>query len=137
MLGGIPLHPLLVHMPIGLLLFATLLLLGSLKWTQLKLFSLITLVVGLLSGIAAYLTGDGAEEFAESQLNVARDAIHLHEDFALYSLLTFGLSLALLLLHYRSKKKQPLLIASLVIAIIGSGLLTYAGHLGGQMVYVK
>ncbi|MDW2885356.1 DUF2231 domain-containing protein [Exiguobacterium artemiae] len=136
MLGGIPLHPLLVHMPIGLLLFATLLLLGSLKWTQLKPFSLITLVAGLLSGIAAYLTGDGAEEFAESQLNVARDAIHTHEDFALYSLLTFGLSLVLLLLHYRSKK-QALLIASLLVALIGSGLLAYAGHLGGQMVYVK
>ncbi|OIN66594.1 hypothetical protein BLD48_09755 [Exiguobacterium sp. KRL4] len=136
MLGGIPLPPLLVQMPIGLLLFATLLLFGSLKWTQLKIFSLITLVVGLLSGIAAYLTGDGAEEFAESQLNVACDAIHTHEDFALYSLLTFGLSLVLLLLHYRSKK-QPLLLASLVVAIIGSGLLAYAGHLGGQMVYVK
>ncbi|MGX8177167.1 DUF2231 domain-containing protein [Exiguobacterium artemiae] len=136
MLAGVPLHPLLVHMPIGLLLFATLLLLGSLKWTQLKLFSLISLCAGLLSGVAAYLTGDGAEEFAESQLNVARDAIHHHEDFALYSLLTFGLSLVLLLLHYRSKK-QPLLIASLIVAIIGSGLLAYAGHLGGQMVYVK
>lgn len=58
MLFGVPLHPLLVHAPIGLLLFATLLLVFSLKWVQLKLFALITLFTGLLAGVAAYLSGD-------------------------------------------------------------------------------
>lgn len=41
MLGNVPLHPLLVHAPIALLLFATILLLISLKWTQFKLFALL------------------------------------------------------------------------------------------------
>jgi len=136
MLNGIPLHPLVVHAPIGLLLFATLLLLVSLKWARLKLFALITLVVGLLSGIVAYITGDGAEEFGIDKWNLARADIHHHEDFALYSLITFGISLLFLLLSYRSKGKG-LLIVSLVIALIGSGLLAYAGHLGGQMVYTR
>ena len=136
MLNGIPLHPLVVHAPIGLLLFATLLLLCSLQWTRLKLFALITLIVGLLSGIVAYITGDGAEEFGIDKWNLERADIHQHEDFALYSLITFGISLLFLLLSYRSKRKVWLLV-SLIVALIGSGLLAYAGHLGGQMVYTR
>ncbi len=136
MLNGIPLHPLVVHAPIGILLFATLLLLCSLQWTRLKLFALITLVVGLLSGIVAYITGDGAEEFGIDKWNLERADIHQHENFALYSLITFGISLLFLLLSYRSKGKAWLAV-SLIVALIGSGLLAYAGHLGGQMVYTR
>lgn len=136
MLNGIPLHPLVVHAPIGLLLFATLLLLGSLQWTRLKLFALITLIVGLLSGIVAYITGDGAEEFGIDKWNLERADIHQHENFALYSLIAFGISLLFLLLSYRSKGKTWLVV-SLIVALIGSGLLAYAGHLGGQMVYTR
>ncbi|WP_035397571.1 DUF2231 domain-containing protein [Exiguobacterium sp. OS-77] len=136
MLNGIPLHPLVVHAPIGLLLFATLLLLCSLQWTRLKLFALITLIVGLLSGIVAYITGDGAEEFGIDKWNLERADIHQHENFALYSLITFGISLLFLLLSYRSKGKAWLAV-SLIVALIGSGLLAYAGHLGGQMVYTR
>ncbi|MFO7176690.1 hypothetical protein QJS77_14760, partial [Enterococcus faecium] len=68
MLGGVPLHPLLVHAPIGLLLFGTLLILISFKWTSFRLFALITLVAGLLSGAVAFLSGDSAEEYAEANL---------------------------------------------------------------------
>ncbi|WP_294746591.1 DUF2231 domain-containing protein [uncultured Exiguobacterium sp.] len=136
MLNGIPLHPLVVHAPIGLLLFATLLLLCSLQWTRIKLFALITLVVGLLSGIVAYITGDGAEEFGIDKWNLERADIHQHENFALYSMITFGISLLFLLLSYRSKGKVWLAV-SLIVALIGSGLLAYAGHLGGQMVYTR
>ncbi|MER2122530.1 MAG: DUF2231 domain-containing protein [Exiguobacterium indicum] len=137
MLGNVPLHPLLVHAPIALLLFATILLLISLKWTQFKLFALFTLVVGLISGVAAYLSGDGAEEYAEANLSsVTHATIENHEHFALFSLVAFGVSLLFLLLGYRSNKKMFLLL-SFVVAIVGSGLLAYTGHLGGQMVYAK
>ena len=136
MFNGIPLHPLVVHVPIGLLLFATVLLLGSLQWTRLKLFALITLIVGLLSGIVAYITGDGAEEFGINKWNLERADIHQHENFALYSLIAFGISLLFLLLSSSSNGKTWLVV-SLIVALIGSGLLAYAGHLGGQMVYTR
>lgn len=137
MLGNVPLHPLLVHAPIALLLFATVLLLVSLKWAQFKLFALFTLVVGLISGVAAYLSGDGAEEYARGNLSAAtHSAIENHEHFALFSLVAFGVSLLFLLVGYRSNKKMFLLL-SFVVAIVGSGLLAYTGHLGGQMVYAK
>ena len=134
MIAGVPLHPLLVHAPIGLLLFATLLLLFSLKWVQLKLFALITLFVGLLAGVAAYLSGDGTKDYARSTLNASHAAIENHESFALFSLIAFGIAFVLLLLGYRSNKKL-MVILSLIVAVIGRGLLAYAGHLGGPMVY--
>ncbi len=124
MLNGIPLHPIVVHAPIGLLLFATLLLLGSLQWTRLKLFALITLIVDY-SPVSSPTLRDGAEEFGIDKWNLERADIHQHENFALYSLITFGISLLFLLLSYRSKGKVWLAV-SLIVAIIGSGLLAYA-----------
>jgi len=134
MLNGVPLHPLLVHAPIGLLLFATVLILFSLKWVQARLFALATLVAGLLSGVAAYLSGEGAEEFAEANLNASEMLIEDHEHFALYSLVSFGVAFVLLLLGYRAKGKL-FVVLSLIAALVGSGLLAYTGHLGGQIVY--
>lgn len=101
------------------------------------MFALFTLVVGLISGVAAYLSGDGAEEYAEANLsNATHAAIENHEHFALFSLVAFGVSLLFLLVGYRSNKKLFLLL-SFVVAIVGSTLLAYTGHLGGQMVYAK
>ncbi|WP_214824625.1 DUF2231 domain-containing protein [Exiguobacterium algae] len=137
MIAGVPLHPLLVHAPIGLLLFGTLLILLSLKWTNFRLFALVTLITGLLSGVLAYISGDSAEEYAEANLPAVTDAmIENHEHFALYSLIAFGVTIVLLGLGYRSKGKLWITL-SLIVAIIGAGLLAYAGHLGGQMVYTQ
>lgn len=137
MLGGVPLHPLLVHAPIGLLLFGTLLILISFKWTSFRLFALVTLVAGLISGGVAFLSGDSAEEYAEANLPSATEAmIENHEHFALYSLIAFGITVVLLAIGYRAKGKLWITL-SFVIALVGAGLLAYAGHLGGQMVYAQ
>lgn len=137
MIGGVPLHPLLVHAPIGLLLFGTLLILISFKWTSFRLFALITLVAGLLSGAVAFLSGDSAEEYAEANLpSVTEAMIENHEHFALFSLIAFGVTIILLGIGYRAKGKLWITL-SLVVALIGAGLLAYAGHLGGQMVYAQ
>ncbi|WP_214778195.1 DUF2231 domain-containing protein [Exiguobacterium sp. s22] len=137
MIGGVPLHPLLVHAPIGLLLFGTLLILISFKWTSFRLFALITLVAGLLSGAVAFLSGDSAEEYAEANLpSVTEAMIENHEHFALYSLIAFGVTIILLGIGYRAKGKLWITL-SFVVALIGAGLLAYVGHLGGQMVYAQ
>lgn len=137
MLGGVPLHPLLVHTPIGLLLFGTLLILVSFKWTSFRLFALVTLVAGLISGGVAFLSGDSAEEYAEANLpSVSEAMIENHEHFALYSLIAFGITVVLLAIGYRAKGKLWITL-SFVIALVGAGLLAYAGHLGGQMVYAQ
>jgi uncharacterized membrane protein len=137
MLGGVPLHPLLVHAPIGLLLFGTLLILISFKWTSFRLFALVTLVAGLISGGVTFLSGDSAEEYAEANLpSVTEAMIENHEHFALYSLIAFGITVVLLAIGYRAKGKLWITL-SFVIALVGAGLLAYAGHLGGQMIYAQ
>lgn len=137
MLGGVPLHPLLVHAPIGLLLFGTLLILVSFKWTSFRLFALVTLVAGLISGGVAFLSGDSAEVYAEANLpSVSEAMIENHEHFALYSLIAFGITVVLLAIGYRAKGKLWITL-SFVIALVGAGLLAYAGHLGGQMAYAQ
>lgn len=135
MLGGVPLHPLLVHAPIGLLLFGTFLILLSFKWVNFRLFALITIAAGLVTGGMAYLSGEGAEEYAETHLEfVTESMIENHEHFALFSLVAFGVSFLLLVLGDRIDK--PMLIKlSFGIALIGCALLAWTGHLGGQMVY--
>ena len=62
--------------------------------------------------------------------------IENHEHFALYSLIAFGVTIILLGIGYRAKGKLWITL-SFVVALIGAGLLAYAGHLGGQMVYAQ
>lgn len=134
MLFDMPLHPVFVHFPIALLLFGTLLILLSLKWASFKLFALLTMIFGLLSGGIAYLTGEGSEDYAETTLRATEQAIDSHSTFALISLATFGGVLLLLLANYRFHSKGVVIIA-FIIALVGCGLLAYTGHLGGKMVY--
>ena len=65
-------------------------------------------VTGLLAGIAApiaFLTGQRAEEIAESIPGVAEEAIETHEHWGLYALIALGVAglLAILALVLRSK----------------------------------
>ncbi|OGX80169.1 hypothetical protein A6395_02980 [Exiguobacterium sp. SH31] len=136
MFGGVPLHPLLVHAPIGLLLFGTFLILLSFKWSNFRLFALVTLVTGFLSGVVAYISGEGAEEYAETNLlSVTEAMIESHEQFALFSLVAFGMTIILFIIGFRAKGKAWRIL-SFITALIGCILLAYTGHLGGQMVYL-
>ena len=65
-------------------------------------------VTGLLAGIAAplaFLTGNRAEEIAESIPGLAEEAIETHEHWGLYALIALGVAglLAILALVLRSK----------------------------------
>lgn len=137
MIGNVPLHPLLVHAPIALLMFGTVLILVSFKWKNFRLFALVTLLAGFVTGIMSYVSGEGAEEYAESNLSsVTHAMIENHEHFALFSLVAFGVTIVLLGLGFRANGRLFLTL-SLVIGLVGCGLLAYTGHLGGQMVYAK
>ena len=61
-----PLHPLIVHFPIALLLVATVVEIVNLflKKEYLSKTGTVLVVVGVLSGLVTILTGDPAEEFA-------------------------------------------------------------------------
>ncbi|AYC28792.1 DUF2231 domain-containing protein [Paenisporosarcina cavernae] len=133
-----PLHPLIVHFPIALLLLATVIeLLALWKRSTFNTTGTVLLVVGFLSGIVSYMTGDGAEEFAEEKWG--RDVfslIHTHETLAAISLVLFGGAAGLKLLSYFFPKYQKAIyIIVVVLAVIGSITLAITGHYGGRIVY--
>lgn len=132
-----PLHPLIVHFPVALLLLATIIEIVSLKYrNSLNNTGTILLVAGVISGIIAYLTGDGGERFAEMHFGEVEGMIHQHESMALTSMLLFSAAAVIkLFTHFKDFYKKQLFIVVIVLSIIGSGFLAYTGHLGGKIVY--
>lgn len=131
-----PLHPLIVHFPIALLLVAAVIELLSLKFKNLSLTGTILLVTGFASGVLAFMTGDSGERFAEMNFGDVEGMIHHHEDMARLALIIFGVAMLIkLFTHFSKKFIKPLLIVVVILSILGSGVLAYAGHLGGQIVY--
>ncbi|TGB00350.1 hypothetical protein E4665_01345 [Sporolactobacillus shoreae] len=135
---GTPLHPLLVHFPIALLIVGTAFqIIAVWKKDFFDKAALLLLSLGFLSGIIAYLSGDGAEQFAASQWgNGYRSIVHIHQAYATVTLLLFGAAIGLRLINYFFKRKfiMPLV---LIICLTGSITLALTGHYGGEMVYIQ
>ncbi|WP_299759131.1 DUF2231 domain-containing protein [uncultured Pontibacter sp.] len=135
-------HPLTVHFPIALLIFATLLKLFALFlkpasaefWQKSGSFLLYT---GALAAWVSIFTGDMADGIVSRKLcdpTVLKD----HEIYAQYLAYTFTVA-ALVDIAQRSQliKFKPRLLQILVVLLllVGSGFLAYASHLGAQVVY--
>lgn len=129
------LHPMLVHFPIALFITSVLFdVLGIwLTRESVREGALWLLVLGLLTGLAAFASGDLAAEGAE-KAGFAESLIETHEHLAGATVGVFGALLAwrLLLRNRFSRRAQ---IAYLMIAIVGLGLLSATGHYGGSLVY--
>ncbi|WKB34820.1 DUF2231 domain-containing protein [Terrilactibacillus sp. S3-3] len=131
-----PLHPLLVHFPIALLLLGTVVqFLAIWKPNFFSNMAFFILSVGFLSGIVTYLTGDGAEDFARTHWgNAYRSVIETHQAYATATLVLFGAAVGLrIFMHYF--KKSYLLPLVLVLCLAGSAALALTGYYGGKMVY--
>lgn len=133
-----PLHPLLVHFPIALLLVGTVFqIIAIRKKTFFDRAAFVLLALGFISGIAAFLSGPGAEQFASTHWgNAYLSVVHIHKVYAALTMLLFGGALALRTFHYFVKIKwvMPLVLA---FCLAGSVALALTGHYGGQMVYVQ
>lgn len=133
-----PLHPLIVHFPIALLLFGTLIEILAL-WNRQRFNTTgtILLIAGFVTGIISYITGEDAEHFAEEKWG---DGVHswieTHETLALVSLLLFGGATGLKILGYYFPRYQRVMwIIVIILAIAGSTTLAITGHYGGKIVY--
>lgn len=128
-LFGHPLHPVTVHLPIGLLLAATAFdLIGAV--TQPALWAdraTVVLIAGLLASVLTVTTGFLDYMAVSKRAEVERAATR-HLVVAAAALSVYGVSLWL-----RLEGQAP--IAVLVASVAGAAVLMAAGWLGGQLVY--
>lgn len=126
-----PLHPAVVHFPLGLLLSATAVDIAGLTglWAQ-PHFAALLMAAGLVGGVAAMTAG--AIDFGRlDEALVSRALRHM----ATVSLAWLGYGVALYLRRevLLGAGEPPLL--SIVASVISAGLLGLGGWLGGELVY--
>ncbi|WP_017733588.1 DUF2231 domain-containing protein [Nafulsella turpanensis] len=135
-------HPLSVHFPIVLLVVATLAYIVSLFlkrerqdfWYQM---AKILLIGGVAAAWIGIYTGDMADGIVSRKIcdpTVLKD----HENSAYTSSIIFSIALGLQIvldLKWWEKLKKIGKLAVVVLLVVGSGYLMYAGHLGATVVY--
>src|SRR5690349_22637683 len=140
----VPLHPAVVHLPLGLAMLMPALAAGFAYalWTgrvgHRAWLSVVALQALLLaSGLVALKTGEAEEDRAEAV--VPESAIHGHEEAAEQFVWAAGATLALagLAPFFRQRPVERALTGAMVLAtLVVAGLGIRVGHAGGQLVYV-
>ncbi len=131
-----PIHPMVVHFPIALLLASLLFDLVSLRWRgqEFRATSLSLLALGVLAALVALYTGHVAEEAVEHSGTIPKQAIETHEVLAFAVFWVFAGLLGLRLLSYWGWIRER----SLLVLFLGAGgsvLLLVASYYGGELVY--
>lgn len=133
------LHLALNHIPVlGLLFGSAILIYGA--WRRED--SVVRVAFGLFAvsgfgAVAAYVTGEGAEEVVENVASIPHAVIESHEEMGLIALIaaaTVGaLSLLALLIWRTVDIPRWVTVGALVLALVASGLVGYTANLGGQI----
>jgi len=130
-----PLHPLVVHIPIGILLLAVVLEVVALctKRAELSSFGWWAQILGSAGLVAAVLTGLLAERAASISPG-ARNTFENHEQLAF---LTTSLFCVLLLWRIASRGKIPPSAPRLFVLLLAAGIaaLLTTAWFGGELVY--
>lgn len=141
-MGSVPLHPALVHIPLGLAIAIPLVAFGIVLATWKSGFSkkAWTLVVGLqavllLGGIVAQRTGSAEEDKVERV--VAEGAIGAHEEAAEGFLVGAGVALLLsgLVLVAPARLARAGTVTAAIATLAVAGLGVRVGKAGGELVY--
>ena len=141
---SIPLHPALVHVPLGLALVLPARAIGF-TWALWKralrpsfwLAIVLLQAVLLGAGLAALKTGQHEEERVESV--VPKTALETHEELAEQFLWVTGITLAMaaiVLVVRHPRTMQAFTAATVLGSLLAAGAALRVGHAGGQLVYV-
>ncbi len=139
-MSQVHLHLLITHLPVfGSILGALVLVHGL--WTktnQTKNAAYFVFILSAMGAVIAYLTGEPAEEAVEKIQGVLENKIELHEDSAMYALVSLialgGLSgLALVVNRFKPSLVKSTAIIILFLSLISFGLVARTGYLGGQI----
>lgn len=139
-MSQVHLHLLITHLPVfGSILGA--LVLGYALWVksnQTKNAAYFIFIISAIGATIAYLTGEGAEEAVEKMQGVSENMIKLHEDSAMYALISLiALGVMSIVALVVSRLKNSLIkltsIVVLIISLVSFGLVARTGYLGGQI----
>ena len=143
-MNPLPLHPALVHLPLGLAVVVPLVAIGFAwaLWTGRVRASAWLAVVGLQallfgSGLLSMRTGSAEEDRVDAI--VPESAIHQHEEAAEQFVWASGAGLVLVglvLIVRRPTASHALMLTAVAATVAVAGLGLAAGHAGGQLVYV-
>jgi len=131
-------HLLLTHLPVVGTLLGLLILTYALlaKKTEALTIASGVFVLSGLAAVAVYLTGEAAEEVVEGLPGISHAIIERHEEAALVALVAavvLGLvSLGSLFLSRRGVPRW-LAGATLILALVASGIMAWTANLGGQI----
>jgi uncharacterized membrane protein len=131
---GLELHPAIVHYPIALGVVGALALLAYaiLRREWLRWFGPILLTLALVGAGAAYFSGESARDRAED-IGVPSAEISRHESTAIWGIGV--LALATLLGWATVRIRRGVWMAA-PVAVIAAGVILYAAHLGGKLVFI-
>lgn len=134
------LHLIITHLPIfGVLLGGIVLFQGIwMKNGQVKLAGYTLLIISALGAVIAYVTGEAAEEMAESISGIAESVIEEHEEFAMFALIamiaTGVFSLAGFFLQWKNLLwNRSVATITLLVCLVSFALIGWTGYLGGQI----
>lgn len=134
------LHLLITHLPVfGSILGALVLAYGIwARSNQTKNAAYFMFVISAIGASIAYLTGEGAEEAVEKMVGVSESMIKLHENSAIYALISLAiLGATSLFALVENSLKTPLIKSTatliLILSLISFGLVARTGYLGGQI----
>lgn len=140
---GLPLHPAIVHLPLGIAFIVPLLAAAAAVsvwkgWLDKKVW-LGVITVQLIvfgSALVAKETGEEAEEVVKHV--IAEDHIEEHEERAEGFIVVAGLTLAAAAAAWFLADKLALAVMALcaVLSVMGVGIGIGVGHSGGELVYV-
>ncbi|KOY84340.1 hypothetical protein AD998_21595 [bacterium 336/3] len=133
-------HLLITHLPIFGSILGGLVLVHGL-WTksnQTKIAAYNLFIISAIGAGIAYLTGEVAEETVEKIQGVSEATIKIHEEFALFALISLIiLGVASVAGLFLTLRKSSLIRSTafiiLFIALISFGLVARTGYLGGQI----
>lgn len=144
-MNSTPLHPAMVHVPLGLAMLMPLLAAGF-AWalwtgrTRVRAWAAVIVLQALLvaAGFAAMKTGEAEEDRVEAV--VQEGALHAHEaraeQFVWAAAATLGLAILVVAVR-RPDATRGLAALAVLGTVIVAGLAVRAGAAGGELVYVQ
>ena len=137
-------HLIVNHLPIVGLLIGILVLIAGLVFNkaEVKLTALAIFIFSALTSIAAFYTGEGAEEVVEKLEGISETLIHTHEEYAetfyTLTLILGGLSIISFFMELKKiRLSKYMLIICLLMAIVGGISATYVGSSGGDIRHIE